>query len=167
MTEEKISISASPITEADMLSGNMDDVKASLADILGGNEPIPEFLEIDEAILIRAFIPDDRLPELEAVCKQFAGSLTGDKPINHFGWVELYFLSPANTFESKLGLLMATLTAKDWLDWQITLNIVRDTNPALKKLAVLKMIAHAKLPKERTAARIEAKKLGIEIPEEK
>ena len=143
------------------------DTSAILIDILGGeDEPLPEFLEIEEALILRAILPEERLPELEKAAKKFVDSISGEKPQKSADWLTFYFKSTPCSFDEKVGLFMMIMTAEIFVDWYTVLLVLRDSETILRKMIVKNMIPLAKSVRELSTVRIQAKELGIEIPEE-
>ncbi len=137
-----------------------------LYDIIVGKEEIPEYLELEEALLIRCYLPEERQNELDRFVRRFRNSISDAKDITDFnGWFRFYYESNTNgKYRELLAFIMMTYTATSYSDWT-TLFHMASSSPynffALKRFAYQKMALTARSDRERANLKKIARELGV------
>lgn len=171
-SQEKIALPSkdeySRLLAEDMFRRISDD--QLLNDVVEGNEDLPEYIELEDVITIRCYLPDERLGVLDKFVKRFCDSVNEAKQVSDFnGWLNFFGDACFSPYKEHLAILMMTYTAKSFIDW-LTLFYAICTSEnnffAIKRFALIKMRQSAKSAKEQSSWRKLAKELGMPMNKE-
>lgn len=135
-------------------------------DIVEGKIDLPEYLDPEEILFIKCYLPVEKQEILDRFINRFLGSFPETRKIKDFnGWFNFFYTVFSDAYKENLSLTMMVSTGNSFVDW-FTLFHMTDIF-AVKRFATLKMKEIAKTNKELTIWRRFAKQLDMPINIEK
>ena len=128
------------------------------------NDPLPEYLEINEVLILWGYLPLDRRSELAQHIERLVDSIPKEnRPSDDFAaWKKFRSEARLNSFEEKLATLQLVRLAERYRDWLFVCNIVQ--HDFIKIIAVIMMHELAATSLEISVAARKAKDINISFP---
>jgi hypothetical protein len=134
----------------------------TLEDVIRNHDdPLPEYLEIDEVFILWGYLPLDRRSELTQHIERFIDSVPKtNRPSNDYAaWKKFYSEANLNSFEEKLATLQLVRLAEKYREWLFVSNIAQ--HDSIKIIAVVMMRELAETPLESSIAARKANDINI------
>jgi len=131
-----------------------------LQDIVEGKTDLPEYLDPEDILFIKCYLPMEKREILDRFIKRFLGSFPETREIKDFnGWFGFFYTVYSNAYKENLALVMMMSTGNSFTDWLALFHATEIF--AVKRFAVLKMKEIAKTKKELKTWRRFVKQLGM------